>query len=83
MIRIIIVGLVFLILGCTTKEKQIEKVYSLPPEWYPQKSVWIDFPDESDWAGGSIPPDYPARIEIIEQLLRYVTVDVILESDKM
>ena len=83
MIRLIIVSLAFLALSCSTKEKQAQIAYSLPPEWYPQESVWIDFPDESDWAGGSIPPDYPARIEIVEQLLRYVPVNVILGSEKM
>jgi|GEM_PF-4703563 len=80
--RIIIVGLVFLMLGCSGKEKQADKVYSLPPQWYPQESVWIDFPDESEWAGGAIPPDYPARIEIIENLVKHVQVNIILDSDK-
>lgn len=80
--RIILVALAIVMLGCSSIEKQTEKPYSLPPEWYPQESVWIDFPDESDWAGGVIPPDYPARIEIIENLAKYVPVNIILGSDK-
>ena len=68
-----------LFISCSSSE---DRPYSLPPEWEPQKAVWIDFPDERDWGGGTIPPDYPARIEIIENLIEYVPVNIILPDDR-
>ncbi|MEO0553742.1 MAG: agmatine deiminase family protein [Bacteroidota bacterium] len=75
--------LIILIISCSTpKEKEVIQ-FTYPPQWAPQEAVWIDFPDETGWGGGSLPPDYPARIEIIENLVKYVPVNVILGSDSM
>jgi len=70
-----------LLLNCSESEETQEVKYKLPPEWEPHEAVWIDFPDERGWGGGSFPPDYPARIEIIGQLIKYVPVNVILDND--
>ena len=78
--RYLITTLLLLAVACASPEKEPVK-FTYPPEWAPQESVWIDFTDQREWGGGSIPPDYPARIEIIQNLLRYVPVNVILDSD--
>ncbi|MEM8929214.1 MAG: agmatine deiminase family protein [Bacteroidota bacterium] len=74
---IVFIGL-FIISCNTTKKEEVKFAY--PPEWAPQESVWIDFPDETNWGGGALPPDYPARIEIIKNLVNYVPVNVITKS---
>ncbi|MEL6976008.1 MAG: agmatine deiminase family protein, partial [Bacteroidota bacterium] len=74
---IVFIGL--LIISCNTLKKE-EVKFAYPPEWAPQESVWIDFPDETNWGGGALPPDYPARIEIIKNLINYVPVNIITKS---
>ena len=78
--RIIIIGL--LIISCKTSQPE-EVKFTYPTEWSPQESVWIDFPDESEWGGGMLPADHPARIEIIKNLVNYVPVNIILPSEEM
>ena len=66
--------------SCTHKVEKKVAEFTYPPEWEPHESVWIDFPDETNWGGGALPPDYPARIEIIKNLINYVPVNVITKS---
>lgn len=75
--------LIILFISCSAPQEREVTQFSYPPEWEPHESVWIDFPDETGWGGGSIPPDYPARIEIIENLVKYVPVNIILNSDSI
>ncbi|MEM8929213.1 MAG: agmatine deiminase family protein [Bacteroidota bacterium] len=77
---IVFIGL--LIISCNTTKKE-EVKFTYPPEWAPQESVWIDFPDETNWGGGMLPTDHPARIEIIKSLVKHVPVNIILPSDEM
>ncbi len=72
----------FILVLCFSNKYAIAQ-FTYPPEWEPQESVWIDFPDETGWGGGAIPPDYPARIEIIKNLLKHVPVNIILPSHQM
>lgn len=81
-IEYLIIVISLLIASCSLNEKETAR-FTYPPEWAPQEAVWIDFPDETGWGGGSLPTDYPARIEIIENLLKYVPVNIILDSDSM
>ncbi|MEM9078485.1 MAG: agmatine deiminase family protein [Bacteroidota bacterium] len=77
---IVFIGL--LIISCNTPKKE-EAKFTYPPEWVAQESVWIDFPDESEWGGGMFPADHPARIEIIKSLVKHIPVNIVLPSDKM
>ncbi|MDN3202979.1 agmatine deiminase family protein [Algoriphagus sediminis] len=73
--------LLLIFLSCNSNTEEKTTKFTLPPEWESQEYVWVDFPDERNWGQGIGEPDYPARIEIIENLVKYVPVNVILDSD--
>lgn len=78
--------LIFLVIITVSYTNKVEKKgaeFTYPPEWAAQESVWIDFPDESEWGGGMLPADHPARIEMIKSLVKHVPVNIILPSDDM
>ncbi|MEO0572588.1 MAG: agmatine deiminase family protein [Bacteroidota bacterium] len=81
--KYLITFIAILAFSCTDKIEKKVAEFTYPPEWAAQESVWIDFPDETNWGGGALPPDYPARIEIIKNLANYVPVNIILPSDEI
>ena len=81
--QLVIIILSVIALNACQTEKPLKTSFKYPPEWEEHESVWIDFPDETGWGGGMLPTDHLARIEIIKNLVKHVSVNIILPSDKM